>query len=92
MLSNKLIQLAEEHGGRIAAAAMRQIRRESELSRMAKLRDSKLRDWALDILKSLQSWPWPNNAATGRVAGRGTESPLFLARGEASNMGGGPGV
>lgn len=60
MLSNRLIQLVEDHWERIAVAAMQQIRRESELSRMAKLPDSELRDWARGILKSLESWPGPN--------------------------------
>jgi hypothetical protein len=60
VLSNRLIQLAEDHWERIAVAAMERIRRDSELSRMAKLPDFELRDWARDILKSLQSWPGPD--------------------------------
>jgi len=60
VLSNRLIQLAEDHREQIAASAMQQIRREGELLRMAKLPDSELRDWARDILKSLQSWTEPN--------------------------------
>ena len=84
MLSHSLIQLAEDHWERIAAAAMQPIREESELPHMAKLPDSELRDWARDILKSLQSWPGPNkddkllyhaargyDAASGRVPSQG---------------------
>lgn len=56
MLSNKLIQLAEDHWQGIAVGAMRRIRQEKDLPHMAKLPDAELRDWARGILKSLESW------------------------------------
>lgn len=60
MLTNRLVELAENNAGRIAAAAMERIRREKELAHMAELPDSELCDWAEGIVKNLQSWPGPD--------------------------------
>lgn len=55
MLSSKLIRLIEDHRNQLADAAVRRIRRDSELSHMGRLAESELCDWSLGILMVLET-------------------------------------
>jgi hypothetical protein len=53
MLSNRLIELIEEHSEQITRRFLLQVERRPELSNMRRLRESELCDWWTDVLRHL---------------------------------------